>query len=88
MDYFLHIIRGEIQKKNIFAYTESADCEACRDTQTSIWLANPLVRAPNSRSGGQEYESPMRWELGALTKSEKTSVHWELGNSGTGNSVH
>ncbi len=37
--------------------------EACRDLHP--------VRAPNSRSGGHEFESPMRWELGALTKSGK-----------------
>jgi hypothetical protein len=41
-------------------------------TQISIRLASHLVRASNSRSGGHEYESTMRWELGALTKSEKT----------------
>ncbi len=42
--------------------------EACRDTQTIIHL----VRAPNFRSGGHEFEWPMRQELGALTKSGKT----------------
>jgi hypothetical protein len=42
------------------------------ETQISIRLASHLVRDPNSRSGGHEFESPMRWELGALTKSEKT----------------
>ncbi len=31
-----------------------------------------LVRAPNYRSGGCEFESPMRQELGALTKTGKT----------------
>jgi hypothetical protein len=40
-------------------------------TQTSIRLASHLVRAPNSRSGGCELESPMWRELGALTKSGK-----------------
>ncbi len=35
-------------------------------------LASHLVRAPNSRSGGHEFESPMRQELGALFKSGKT----------------
>ena len=38
----------------------------------NIRLASHLVRAPNSRSGGHEFESLMRWELGALTKSGKT----------------
>jgi hypothetical protein len=42
------------------------------ETQTSIWLASHLVRVPNSRSGGHEFKSPMRRELGALTKSGKT----------------
>jgi hypothetical protein len=45
--------------------------EACRDTQTNFRLASHLVRAPNSRYGGHEFESPMQQELGALTKSEK-----------------
>ncbi len=36
-----------------------------------IRLASHLVRAPNSRSGGHEFESPMR-ELGALTKNRNT----------------
>ncbi len=31
-----------------------------------------LIRAPNSRSGGHEFESPMRQELGALAKSGRT----------------
>ncbi len=35
-------------------------------------LASYLVRAPNSRSGGHEFKSPVRQELGALTKSGKT----------------
>ncbi len=41
-------------------------------TQTSIRLVSHLVRAPNSRSGGYEFESPMRQELNSLTKSGKT----------------
>ncbi len=41
------------------------------ETQTSIWLASHLVKAANSRSGGREFESPIRQELGALTKSGK-----------------
>jgi hypothetical protein len=36
------------------------------------WLASHIVRAPNSRSGGHEFKSPMRQELGALTKRGKT----------------
>jgi hypothetical protein len=40
------------------------------ETQTSNQLASHLVKAPNSRSGGGEFEAPMR--LGALTKSGKT----------------
>jgi hypothetical protein len=42
------------------------------ETQTSIRLASHLVRAPNSRSEGREFESSMRREIGALTKSGKT----------------
>ncbi len=34
-------------------------------------LASHLDRAPNSRSGGHEFESPVRKELGSLTKSGK-----------------
>jgi hypothetical protein len=41
------------------------------ETQTSIELASYSVRVPNSRSGGHEFESPMRRELGALTKVER-----------------
>jgi hypothetical protein len=41
-------------------------------TQTSIRLASHLVKAPNSRFGGHEFESQMRRELRALTKSGKT----------------
>jgi hypothetical protein len=37
-------------------------------------LVSHLVRAPISRSGGHEFESPVRQELGALTKSGKTLV--------------
>jgi hypothetical protein len=46
--------------------------EACQDTQISIRLASHLVRAPNSRFGGHEFEYPVRLVLGALTKSRKT----------------
>jgi hypothetical protein len=46
--------------------------EACQDTETSIRLASHLVRAFNSRSGGREFEFPIRQELGALTKCGKT----------------
>jgi hypothetical protein len=46
--------------------------EKAAKTQTSIRLASHLVRAPNSRSGGHEFESSMRREIGALTKSGKT----------------
>jgi hypothetical protein len=41
-------------------------------TQTSIQLASHLDRAPNSRSGGRKFASPLRRKLGALTKSGKT----------------
>jgi len=41
------------------------------DTQPSTRLASHLVRAPNSRYERREFESPMRRELGALTKSGK-----------------
>ncbi len=46
--------------------------EACWDTQTSIRLASHLVRVPNSRSGGHEFESPIQREFSARTKSGKT----------------
>jgi hypothetical protein len=38
---------------------------------TSIWLGSHLVRVPDSRSEGHEFESPMRQKLGALNKSGK-----------------
>ncbi len=38
----------------------------------NIRLANPLVRASNSRSGGYEFKSPLWWELGAPTKVERS----------------
>jgi hypothetical protein len=41
------------------------------ETQTSSQLARHLVRVPNSRSEGHEFVSPVRRELGALTKSGK-----------------
>jgi hypothetical protein len=41
------------------------------ETQTNIRLASHLVRTPNSRSGGHEFETPLWRELGALTKSGK-----------------
>ncbi len=50
--------------------------EACRDTETSH-----LVRAPNFRFGGHEFESPTRRELGALTKSGKILVVRSFYNS-------
>ncbi len=53
------------------------------DFRVSLWgsllrhsdkhrLASHIVRASNFRSGGHEFESPVRQELGALTKSGKT----------------
>ncbi len=45
--------------------------EASRDTQTSIWLAVHLVRAPNSRIGGHEFGSLVWRQLVALTKKGK-----------------
>jgi hypothetical protein len=42
------------------------------ETQTCIQLASHLVRAPNSRSEGHEFEPSMRREISALTKSGKT----------------
>jgi hypothetical protein len=41
-------------------------------TQTRIWLASHLIRAPNVKSGVHEFESPTRRELGALTKVERS----------------
>jgi hypothetical protein len=49
--------------------TGGSTVEKPAETQTSIRLACHLVRAPNSRSGEHEFETPMRRELGALTKS-------------------
>jgi hypothetical protein len=40
----------------------------------TLRLASLLVKAPNSRSRGHEFESPVRQELGALTK--KWKVPW------------
>jgi hypothetical protein len=37
----------------------------------TLRLASNLVKTPNSRSGGHEFKSPVRQELGALTKSGK-----------------
>ncbi len=45
--------------------------EKAAEAQTSIWLASHFVRGPNSRSGGREFESSIRLELGALTESGK-----------------
>jgi hypothetical protein len=46
--------------------------ELCREAsfEINIWLASDLVRVPNSRSGGQEFVSPVWQEPGALTKVE------------------
>ncbi len=41
-------------------------------TQTRIWLASHFVRAPYSRSGVHAFESPLRRELGALMKVERS----------------
>ncbi len=69
---------------NVLYYCHSRPCavpkqyrrehcrETCRDSDYSIWLASRFVRAPNSRSGGHEFETPMWREFGALTKSGKT----------------
>jgi hypothetical protein len=51
--------------------TGGKNVEKPAEAQTSIQLASHLVRAPNSRAEGHEFESPVRWELGALTKSGK-----------------
>jgi|688.fasta_scaffold2547820_2 hypothetical protein len=48
--------------------------EACRDTQTSTRLASYLVRAPNFRFEGHEFESSVRQELGALAKVERSGL--------------
>ncbi len=45
------------------------------ETQTSIRLASHLVRVPDSRSGGHELKSPLRRQLGALTKKWKDPFH-------------
>jgi hypothetical protein len=53
------------------AVLEGVLLEKPAETQTSIWLAH-LVIAPNSRSGGHDFESLMQRDLCALTKSGKT----------------
>jgi hypothetical protein len=49
--------------------TEGSTVEKSAETH---WLASDLVRASNSRSGGHEFEYPMRRELDSLTTSGKT----------------
>ncbi len=44
--------------------TEGSTVEKSAETH---WLASHLVRASNSRSGGHEFEYPMRLELDSLT---------------------
>ncbi len=51
--------------------TGGSTVEKPAETQTNFRLASHLVRAPNSRSGGPEFKSPMWRELSALTKSGK-----------------
>ncbi len=51
--------------------TKGSTVEKPAETQTSILLASHLVAAPNSRSGGHEYESLLWREMGALTNSRK-----------------
>jgi hypothetical protein len=67
-------IRGSVgeQKKlrAILAFSIYCSVEKPAEIQTSI----RIVRAPNSRTGGREFESPLRRELGALAKSGKTLV--------------
>jgi hypothetical protein len=58
---------------NLFFFEKNCNfVEKPAEIQSSIQLACHLVRLPNSRSGGHEFESPIRRELGALTKSGKT----------------
>ncbi len=55
--------------------TGESTVEKTAKTQTTAygWLAIKLEGLySNSRSGGHEFESPMRRELGALTKGGKT----------------
>jgi hypothetical protein len=61
-------------------YGRMSTVEKPAETQTSIQLASHLVRAPNSRSGGHEFESPMRRKLDELTKSGKTPGVWSFYN--------
>ncbi len=51
-----------------FQSLQLSDCYG----NTSIVLASRLVRVPNSRSRGHEFESYMQWELFPLTQSGKT----------------
>ncbi len=50
------------------------DVEKLAETQTSIRLASHLVRAPNSSSGGHEFESPMWIKLFALAEGGYTPL--------------
>ncbi len=47
---------------------------APRDTRTNFRLASHLVRVPNSGSGGQEFESLVWREAGALIKRKILGV--------------
>ncbi len=51
--------------------TGGSTVEKPAKTQISIRLASHFVRAPNS---GREFESPMRRELGAMTKNVERSL--------------
>jgi hypothetical protein len=67
--------------RSLFQFSWIFDGEGPGDTEkpaetlrlaSASLLASNLVRAPNSRSGGHEFESPVSQELGALTKRGKT----------------
>ncbi len=57
--------------KNCLAYLTKM-CAFVEKPAETLRLVSHLVRAPNSRSGGHEFESPVRQELSSLTKSGKT----------------
>jgi hypothetical protein len=59
--------RPKFKDKRTSITTNGSPVEKPYDTHISI----RLVRAPNSKSGGREFKSPMWQELGALTKSRK-----------------
>jgi hypothetical protein len=68
--------------------TVTIKIEKPAETQNSIWIASHLVGAPNTSSGGLEFESPAWIELGALTEGGKTPEDMSSSPQRDRNSVH